>query len=84
MTAQFVTQNVKDCSFLFWQSVMFNDNYVGHICKNLTIPDDFYFCAYKEVGVGRTVYDMNFSKKFETLKDAQEQARRFVDQFLGR
>src|SRR6056300_1139644 len=82
---EFVTQNVKGCSFLFWQAVMFNDNCVGHICKNLTIPDDFYFCAYKEVDFGRIVYDMNFSKKFETLKDAQKQAQRFVDhKFVGR
>jgi len=57
---------------------MFNDNCVGHICKNLTIPDDFYFCAYKEVSVGRTVYDMNFSGSFESLKDAQAQAHKFV------
>ena len=82
---EFVTQNVKDCSFLFWQAVMFNDNCVGHICKNLTILDDFYFCAYKEVDIGRIVYDMNFSNKFETLKDAQKQAQRFVDhRFLGK
>ena len=85
MTIEFVTGIDKDCPFLFWQAIVFNDNCVGHICKNLTIPDDFYFCAYKEVGFGRIVYDMNFSNKFETLKDAQKQAQRFVDhRFLGK
>ena len=79
MLAEFVTQNIKNCSFLFWQAVMCGDNCVGHICKNLTTDDSFYFCAYKEVSVGRTVYDMNFSASFENLKDAQKQAQRFVD-----
>ena len=79
MIVQFVTQDIKDCSFLFWQAVMCGNDFVGHICKNLNIPDEFYFCAYKEVGTGRIVYDMNFSASFENLKDAQKQARRFID-----
>lgn len=78
MSLNFVqAQNGPD--FLFWQAVTFEDQPVGHIARNNLIETEFYFCAYKEIDLGRTVYDMNFSGKFATLHDAQKQAKKFAD-----
>jgi hypothetical protein len=77
---KFDNVSVKDCPWMFWQSVMLNDNCIGHICKNMNLADadNFYFCAYAHVGVGRIEYDMRYSGSFSALKDAQEKARRFA------
>jgi hypothetical protein len=77
---KFDTVSVKDCPWLFWQAVMLDDKCIGHICKNenLADADNFYFCAYAYVGVGRTEYDMRYSGTSSNLRAAQERARKFA------